>query len=103
MLATDRTPVVTDPRNVRVPGGILMVRNITPDRLAAAPYTVDFELVLVSSGTTPVALDELGTAAEDVLSRWPSLTFEAITISDPNVSSDPLPALTATITTECED
>lgn len=103
MLSTDRTHIVTDPRDVRVPGGVLMVRSITPDRLAAAPYTVEFELVLLSAGSTPVALDELGNAAEDVLSAWPSLSFEAITVNDPNVASDPLPALTATITTECED
>lgn len=102
-LGSTTTPVVTDPRDVRVPGGILMVKNIAPDRLAGTPYSVDFELVLVSSGATPVALDELGAAAEDVLSRWPSLAFEAININDPNLSGDPLPALTTTITTECED
>ena len=102
-LGSATTPVVLDPRDVRVPGGVLMLRSVDPDRVAATPYSVDFELVLISSGATRVALDELGRAASDVLSRWPSLSFEAITINDPNISGDPLPALTATISTECED
>ena len=102
-LTSEDTPVVVDPRDVRVPGGVVMVRNIAPDRLAATPYTVEFELVLVSAGATPEALDELGRMAGDVLTRWPALAFEAATINDPNLSGDPLPALVATIQTECED
>ena len=103
VLSSEETPAVVDPRDVRVPGGIVMVRNIAPDRLAASPFTVDFELVLVSPGATPEALDDLGRMAQDVLTRWPALTFEAATITDPNISGDPLPALVTTITTECED
>ena len=103
VLSSEDTPVVSDPRDVRVPGGIVMARTITPDRLAAAPYTVEFELILVSAGATPEALDELGHMAGDVLTRWPALAFEALTITDPNLSGGPLPGLTATISTECED
>ena len=102
-LASEDTPVVVDPRDVRVPGGVLMLRTIAPDRLAATPYTVAFELVLISSGATPVALDELGRMAADIDTRWDSLSWEAITITDPNVSPDPVPALVTTIQTECED
>lgn len=103
LLASADTPVTVDPRDVRVPGGLLMVRTIAPDRLAASPFTVEFDLVIISAGATPVALDELGRMASDVLTRWPTLSFEAVTITDPNLSGDPLPALTATIQTECED
>lgn len=103
LLSSEDTPVVVDPRDVRVPGGVLMVRTVAPDRLAASPFTVEFDLVLISAGATPVALDELGRMAGDVLTRWPAMAFEAITITDPNLSGDPLPALTATIQTECED
>lgn len=104
-LASATTPVAVDPRDARVPGGVLMVRTITPDRLAATPVTVEWDLVLLSAGATPVALDELGVMAGDVLSRFPDLTFEAVTITDPNLAggADPLPALTTTITTDCED
>ena len=102
-LSSEATPVVVDPRDVRVPGGVLMVRRVDPDRLAASPLTVDFELVLISAGATPEALDELGRMAGDVATRWHSLVWEAITITDPNVSPDPLPALTTTIQTDCED
>lgn len=103
LLASEDTPVAADPRDVRVPGGIVMVRSITPDRLSSVPVTVEYELVLVSAGATPEALDELGRMAGDISSRWPGLTFEALSINDPNLSGDPLPALTATISTECED
>lgn len=102
-LSSPTTPIVVDPRDVRVPGGVLMVRTIRPDRLAASPLTVEFDLVLVSAGATPVALDELGRMAGDIDTRWDSLRWEAITINDPNLSGDPLPALTATIQTDCED
>ena len=103
LLGDEAHPVTTDPRAVRVPGGIVFPETIHADRLAAAPYAVTWRIVLVSAGTTPVALDELGRLADHIDGVTGGLEWETTTISDPNLSADPLPALQATYTTDCED
>lgn len=95
--------VVADPRDVRVPGGVVYPARIAADRLAAGSYSVDWRVVLIAPGDTLTASDELGRLASDIDSRLGGLTWEATTVADPNIASDPIPALTATLTLDWED
>lgn len=97
-------PAVTDPRNVIVPGAFVAVRRITGDRLSRGPYTVEWSVTLIAGGGgTPAALKTLGDLAALLEESFPGLVLEAAAISLPNVSPDPMPALSTTITIECED
>lgn len=103
-LAESGVPVATDPRNARVPGAVLQVDKITNDRLSGQLRDVTWRLVILGSGSgTPEALDSLGRAVTALNDAWPLEDITATAFTIPNLAADPLPAFTATITTECED
>lgn len=104
-IAAAGVPCATDKRDLTVPGALLAPRTITPDRLAAGIYTVEWDLLLIAGGAgTDAALAELGdmgTRLEDA--GLLDVPLEAAVIELPNHNPDGLPALTGTITNECED
>ena len=74
------------------------IRDELAAELAAAGITAR---VTIDPTDAAPALDS-GTALAVVVNP-PGLEWETTTISDPNLSADPLPALQATYTTDCED
>lgn len=103
--AGDGVTAVSDPRDLSLPGVLVYPSSIEADRLDAGTYTVAWDvIVLASDAGTPAALDDLGALASAIdalaleLSAW---TVDAVTL--PNLAATPLPALRATLTTECED
>lgn len=97
--------VTPDVRNARVPGAVLQVDRIDNDRLSRGLVDVTWRLVILGSASgTPEALDTLGEAITALNAVMPLTDLEATAFNLPNVGGgDPLPAFTATITTECED
>lgn len=94
--------VATDPRNIRIPGGLLAVREVRYNVLGA-DVEVLWDLVLIgSTGSQHLALGSLGDLAAAVADKVEGGTFEARTVRDPNVSPDPVPALVATVITQPE-
>lgn len=93
-----------DRRDLRVPGVLVLLRRIRDDRLGGA-YTVDWDLVIVAGNSGQgAALRALSGITNRLYAAGLTLgDIEAATYVDPNHSGDPLPALTATLTTECED
>lgn len=100
-LAASGVPVVTDIRNARVPGAVLQLDTIDSDRLIRDTRDINWRLVILGSpaGTTE-ALDTLGDQLERINAVVPLADIEATAFTVPNLSPDPLPALTATIATE---
>lgn len=94
--------VATDPRNVRIPGGLLAVREVRYDVLGADVEVV-WDLVLIgSTGSQGLALGSLGDLASQVAQHVEQGVFQARTVRDPNVSPDPVPALVGTVITQPE-
>lgn len=92
--------VATDPRNVRVPGALLALREIAYPGLDDTP-TITWDLVLIgTTGSRGLALASLGDMAAQLSPFVHRGVFTARTIRDPNVSPDPVPALVATVITE---
>lgn len=103
--ALDGVAATADPRDLSLPGVLVYPLEITPDRLDAATYTVTWDLVALAqdAGTTNALgdLSDLATAVEAgnyALSGW---SVESVQLTSLNPA--PLPALRATLTTECED
>ncbi len=103
-LAASGVPVALDPRDARIPGAVLQVDRIDNPRLDRVLVDVTWRLVILGStaGTVP-ALDTLGDLVSKLAAVVPLEDLEATAFTLPNLSPDPVPAFTATITTECED
>ncbi|MDE9365476.1 hypothetical protein PZ938_07650 [Luteipulveratus sp. YIM 133132] len=97
--------VFTDYRDAQLPGVMLMPDRLVFDRLDGTTATVTWRLVIFGSGAGAAdALDDAGA----VLARLNAALglgdeIEASTVSNPNLSGDPLPVLVATLTTEHEE
>lgn len=103
--ALPEVAATADPRDLSLPGVLVYPLEITPDRLDATTYTVTWEVLCLAQDIgTPSALDDLSDLATAIetggysLSGW---SVESVQLKSHNPS--PLPALRATLTTECED
>lgn len=96
------SPIATDdPRNLRLPGVLVALKEIRPATLDG-PAEVDWDVVaIVPASAQPLALASLGDLA--TLLAPLALTWQSTNYLDPNLSSDPLPALVGTLTLDCED
>lgn len=93
-------PAACDPRDARVPGAIVYPSTLTLATMAGGREDRWTIILIGSAGGMMPALDSLSDMADKLAGLVPE--WEAITLADRNLSADPLPALTATITLESE-
>lgn len=89
---------VVDARDLGLPGGWLTPRRISEFTLDGG-FVAEWELYLVAGDHPATALGELSTMLAPLVERFVSGDVEAVTLSLPNHSASPLPALSVPIRT----
>lgn len=92
---------VEDPRDLNLPGVWVTISEIDFDALSGEQYSLAFDcyLITLDTGTGP-ALNKLGSMLGDLQSAvHQNVSAQPITVTMPNQSADPLPALLVTIPT----
>lgn len=88
---------VSDPRNLALPGAWITPSTITPATLAGS-WRIEWEVYLVAPDNGD-PIHHLGALLDAARQVAPELTARTLTLTLPNHSPDPLPALTFTIET----
>lgn len=105
-LSTAGISAAADPRDLSVPGVLVLPHSIELQSLDGSWAVVTWDLILIAAASgMPHALNDLGDLVSQVSTAIPGVrpgsAFEARTFSDPALGGE-LPALTTTITTESE-
>ena len=93
---------VVDSRDLSLPGGWLTPRRLSEFTLDGS-YVAEWELLLIAAdhGAT-AAVDALGSMFAAVFDGYVDADVEAVSLTLPNLSSTPLPALSVPIRTEVD-
>lgn len=90
---------VVDPADLTLPGAVVYPNAIDYDTLGAGDYQLTVDVVLVAGGIpTLPALDQLDGLLGTVRALWAIGEARAVSITLTNLSPDPLPGLTTSIT-----
>lgn len=90
---------VTDPRNLELPGAVVMPETIVANRLAAGVLDIDWEVYLVAPDTEN-PFNILGEMLETISQHYLLANVQVQSLTLPNHSPDPLPALNFTLRLE---
>lgn len=107
LAAATGLPATTDPRDVQLPGVLIVPAQVTLDRLDAATATVEWSVTVLGTGAPlPDALDTLGAALIELTTQrvWPMPgPWEATSVTLPDKAINaPIPGFQTTLTTESE-
>lgn len=101
MLAAAGVHTVTDPRDIEPPCAWVSPSRIAYPTLAGRPRTVEWEVYLIAPDSG-VPLFHLGDLIDRAATVFPGIEARTLGLTIPNLSPDPLPAITFTIETETD-
>lgn len=96
--------VAIDPRDVTIPGVFITPATFKFDRLAGSTGSADWSLIILGPYDVESALSDLGDRITLIAGAGFDLgEVSVVSITDPTISRDPIPALSTTLRTEWED